>query len=142
MNEVALRAGQHTFDASGGKLGQGALSPGMSRISLEAVRSIRDVVQEDLARKVGGGNPDDFDLLCHTAKRSLTRYANRLAVHTAVAWLSQGRPATCPFILACITRLAPIPFALPLLWSLSASYAKQMIDLYTLARPSLELISV
>jgi hypothetical protein len=62
MNEVTLRAGQSIFDTSGGELGLGAPIHRMSRISLEAIRSRRDVMQEDLARKVGGGNPDDFDL--------------------------------------------------------------------------------
>jgi hypothetical protein len=62
MNEVTLRAGQSIFDTSGGELGLGAPIHRMSRISLEAIRSRRDVIEEDLARKVGGGNPDDFDL--------------------------------------------------------------------------------
>jgi hypothetical protein len=56
-------------------------------------------------------------------------------MHTGIAWLPNP---PLPFI----PHLAPVPFAAPLLSSLSASYAKQMTDLYTLARPSLELISV
>jgi hypothetical protein len=63
-------------------------------------------------------------------------------VHTAVAWLVHERSAMYLFILACNPCSAPVPFAAPLLSSLSASYAKQMTDLDTLARPSLELISV
>jgi hypothetical protein len=111
MNEVTLRAGQSTFDTSGGKLGQGAPSHRMSRMSLEAIRSTRIVVEQNLARKVRGGNPDDFDLLCHTAKRSSTDTQSVLRCILLSPGLAMGDQlcscSSLPAIL--VLRLSPLP---------------------------------
>jgi hypothetical protein len=101
MNEVALRAGQSTFDTSGGELGFGAPVHRMSRIPLEAIRSRRIVVEQNVARKVGGGNPDDFDFISHRKKvivsirkPSCNAYWYRLASQSTLALHSSS--CACP----------------------------------------------